>query len=87
MRYARKRDLSEPGIVATLRAVGCKVLIANDVDLFVRCPKGQGYLLEIKTPGNKHRQPIQKELAEIFGDDYKIVSTSKEALAAIGYYE
>ena len=87
-RYAKRRDISEPGIVATLKAIGCDVERGNDCDLFVRCPKGHGYLLECKTPGPdaKHRQPIQKRLAEIFGDQYHVVTNSKEALQAIGYY-
>jgi hypothetical protein len=88
-RYARKRDFSEGPIVAALRMVGCVVEHGNEVDLYVRCPKGQAYLLECKTPGPaaKHRQPIQKKLAVIFGDQYKVVKNSAEALTAIGYYE
>lgn len=88
VRYAKRRDLSEGGIVKALRSIGCDVQTGNDCDLYVQCPRGHAYLLEVKTPGPdaKHRQPIQKRLAEIFGDQYKIVTSSKEALIAIGYY-
>ena len=89
MRYARKRDLSESPIVKALRMVGCDVEHGDDCDLYVRCPKGNAYLVEVKTPGPqaKRRQPIQKRLAEIFGDQYKICTTPAEALTAVGYYE
>lgn len=88
-RYAKKRDISEGPIVATLRMIGCKVIVGTDCDLYVRCPKGHSYLIECKTPGpdEKRRQKIQKELAAVFGDQYKIAKTPNEALTAIGYYE
>lgn len=88
-RYAKRRDLSENGIVATLKSIGCDVERGDDTDLYVRCPKGHAYLLECKTKGGneKRRQPIQLRLAQIFGDQYKIVTSSAEALTAIGYYE
>lgn len=87
-RYAKRRDISEPGIVATLKSIGCDVERGTDCDLYVRCPKGHGYLIECKTPGPdaKKRQPIQLRLAAIFGDQYRVVKDSKEALLAIGYY-
>lgn len=89
MRFAKKRDFSETAIVETLRMIGCDVERGTDCDLYVRCPKGHAFLLECKTPGPsaKHRQPIQKRLAAIFGDQYRIVKSSAEALTAIGYYE
>lgn len=88
LRYAKKRDRSESNIVKTLRLIGCDVEIGTDCDLYVRCPKGHGFLIECKTPGPdaKRRQPIQKRLAQIFGDQYKVVKDPSEALAAIGYY-
>lgn len=88
MRYARKRDQSESLIVAALRMIGCDVEIGQDTDLYVRCPKGNAYLLECKTPGPnvKRRQPIQGRLAMIFGDQYKFVTDTTSALKAIGYY-
>jgi len=87
-RYARKRDMSENAIVKTLRMVGCDVQVGTDTDLYVKCPRGVGYLIECKTPGptEKRRQPIQKRLAEIFGSQYKVCKTPAEALTAIGYY-
>lgn len=88
-RYAKRRDASENGIVATLKAIGCDVERGTDCDLYVLAPSGNAYLIECKTagPNAKHRQPIQKRLATLFGDQYKIVTSSAEALTAIGYYE
>src|SRR5688572_17563535 len=86
-RYAAKRDKSEPVIVQVLRAIGCKVVVGTDCDLYVAF-RERAYLIECKTPGpdEKHRQKIQKQLAEIFGDQYHVVKTPSEALTAIGYY-
>lgn len=89
MRWAKKRDRSEPLIMTTLKLAGCDVERGTDCDLYVKCPKGLSYLIEVKTPGpdEKHRQPIQKRLAEIFGDQYKVVKDPTEALTAVGYYK
>lgn len=87
-RFAKKRDISEKGIVESLKLIGCDVERGTDCDLYVLAPSGNAFLIECKTPGPdaKHRQPIQKRLAEIFGDQYKVVTSSAEALTAIGYY-
>jgi hypothetical protein len=87
LRHAAKRDIAEPGIVATLKAIGCDVERGTDVDLFVGF-RGVGYLIEIKTPGPsaKRLRPLQKRLQAIFKSQYHVVKDSKEALIAIGYY-
>lgn len=75
--------------MATLKSIGCDVERGTDCDLYVLCPSGNAYLIECKTAGSnaKHRQPIQKRLAAIFGDQYKVVTSAKEALISIGYYQ
>lgn len=86
MRYARRRDLNEPAIVAGLEAVGCDVLQASDVDLIVGIA-GRNYMLEVKRPKRTSAsriQPIQKRLRESWRGQYAIVTTLDEALKAVG---
>ena len=84
-RWARKRDLSEPTIVEALQAAGCDVERGTDCDLYVAF-RGKSWLMECKSsgPNAKRRQPIQKRLAEIFGSQYVVIETPRDALLAIG---
>jgi Holliday junction resolvase len=83
--YARRRDLSEPQIVAALEKAGCDVLRASDVDLIVG-RAGATYLVECKTPGKdaKRLRPIQKRLRSSWRGHYAIVETPEQALCAVG---
>lgn len=84
-RYAKRRDENEPQIIAALRAAGCDVLQADDVDLFVG-RAGKNYLIEVKHPNRASEskiKPIQKRLRDSWRGQYAIVTTIEEALKAI----
>lgn len=85
-KYAKRRDLNEPEIIAALRAAGCDVLQADDVDLLVG-RAGQNFLLEVKRPkraSESRIKPIQKRLRDGWRGQYAIVTTPEAALAAVG---
>ena len=82
MRRAAKRDASEPGIVAALRAAGCSVMHLDRVDLAVGY-RDRTYLLEVKTDTGPLTDS-QRELLRTWRGHYAIVRTPEDALAAIG---
>lgn len=92
-RYATKRDLNEPEIVAALRAVGATVVqLDRPVDLLVGY-KRKTMLMEIKQPGElvksgkpKHKltEGQEKFFAEWQGGDLLTVRSVEQALACLG---
>lgn len=85
-KYAKRRDENEPEIIAALKAVGCDVLQANDVDLIVGLA-GRTYLVEVKHPkraSESRIKPIQKALRANWRGHYVIVTTVEQALQAVG---
>jgi len=92
VRYAAKRDQSEPAIVAALEKAGCKVWRNLPVDLLVRVPRdppGVARLIECKTPKGKDQslklrkdQEAQAEFIALTGTAYATNPT--EALQALG---
>lgn len=94
MRYARKVDTTQSAIVETLRMAGWMVwIIEEPCDLLLFHPATQTWrTLECKSPKNKKgdpkldkRQVKQNEFIELTGTPR--VTSSKEALVAIGYYQ
>lgn len=85
-RYARRRDLNEPGIIAALQHSGCDVEQIDLCDLIVG-RAGMNYLIEIKRPKRRSESRItdrQKRLRATWRGQYTIVSTVAEALKAVG---
>ena len=84
--YAKKRDLSEPAIVAALESIGAKVYRELPVDLLVHF-RGRFYCLEVKTPTpsgktpKDKRQIAQNEFIELTGTP--VVATPEAALEAL----
>jgi hypothetical protein len=92
-RYARKVDTTQSAIVETLRLAGWMVwVIEEPCDLLCYQPStGRWQPLECKSPRNKNgdprldkRQVKQNEFIKLTGTPR--VTSSKEALQAIGYY-
>lgn len=84
-RYAKRRDENEPEIIDALKAAGCDVLQADDVDLIVG-RAGRTFILEIKHPkraSESRIKPIQRKLRDSWRGQYAIVTTPEQALAAI----
>jgi len=85
--YARKRDLTEPAIVAALRQIGATVLINEHPDLIVGF-RGQTFLFECKSPEKRNHKnlktPSQVKLFEEWrGGPLHIVFSAAEALAIV----
>ena len=93
MRYAKKIDASQPGIVAALEAVGCRVLDLSWVgrgvpDLHVVCPRGFLWWMECKNPrpanskAKDDRTEAEKKMATVI--PIHVVRTPADALAVVG---
>lgn len=87
-RWAKKRDLVEPPIVAALRAIGATVLICDHPDLIVGY-RGETFLLEVKDPSKRNHadrlKPSQVQLfAEWQGGPLHVVESVDEALGVLG---
>jgi hypothetical protein len=88
-RYAKARDLSEPGIIQALKDVGAEVWqLDYPVDLLVRF-RERWYLLECKTihAGRRNELKDKRQAAQqnfIATTNTPIVRDSTEALRAIG---
>lgn len=91
MKYAAKADANQSGIVAALRAIGCKVIPTHTVgqgfpDLVVTTPDRRTLLIEVKDPTQpKHRHeltPKQKEFHAAWTGEIHIVFTVEQAIAA-----
>lgn len=93
MRRAAKVDLSQPGIVAALKAVGARVLDLSWCgrgvpDLHVVCPKGRLFWMEVKNPrpvnskAKDDRTDAELKMATVI--PIYVVRTPAEALAVIG---
>lgn len=93
VKYARKIDASQPGIVSALRAVGCRVLDLSWVgrgipDLHVVCPRGFLYWMECKNPRPENskakddRTKAEIVIAQLI--PVHVVRTPAEALAVVG---
>jgi len=83
VRYARKRDTAEPGIVEALRAAGALVHQCNDWDLIVKY-RGKLWMMEVKTPtaARDKRQKKQEAFCALWEVSY--VRTPEQALMTIG---
>jgi hypothetical protein len=83
MRYARKRDTAEAGIVEALRAAGALVHQTQDWDLIVKY-RGKLWMLEVKTPkvARDKRQKKQEAFCALWEVAY--VRTPVQALMTIG---
>ena len=69
MRYAAKRDTTEPAIVDALQRFGCTVVRLSQAgvpDLLVRTPDGCAHLVECKAPHGT-RTPAQSEVPADLG--------------------
>ena len=67
MKYAARRDLSEPAIVAALEAAGCSVYRKLPVDLLVWHPrfgKNNFMLVEVKSPQKRGERRSRKDQPE-----------------------
>ena len=85
-RYAKKRDLSEPAIVAALEAAGCKVWkLDRPFDLLVG-RAGRFSVLECKSGKAKPTDAQADEIraCQAGGLPVYVVRTPEEALQAIG---
>lgn len=86
--FARKRDNSEPDIIAALRKAGFRVYTELPVDLLVYRNDVGVKLLENKTPtstGKRRKrkdQQAQDEFIALTGTP--VVLTAEEALRALG---
>lgn len=84
MRRAAKRDANEAEIIDALRAAGCHVIQADDIDLIVG-RAGKNYLIEVKLPKKRDNlRPIQQRMKAEWCGQYCIVTTPAEALHAVG---
>jgi len=86
-RWDAKVDANQAEIVAALRQAGAVVTVLSRVgqgcaDLAVG-KHGKFWWMEIKTAKGK-LTPMEKEFMELWTDNYVIVRTPEEALAAIG---
>jgi hypothetical protein len=92
-RYATKRDINEPEIIAALRAVGATVFsLDKPVDLLVGY-KGKTLLMEVKQYGKKKRMDgfihdLTTGQREFFsswrGGELVTVRSVEQALACLG---
>ena len=85
-RYARKRDTSEPEIVAALRAAGARVWqLDRPFDLLCGI-RGRFVVLEVKTGKAKATDAQESELhaCQAGGLPVYLVRTVDDALQAIG---
>lgn len=88
MRYAKRRDENEPGIVEALEAAGYDVLRTDEIDLIVG-KNERNWLLEVKHPKRASEskiKPSQKRLRANWRGQYTIVTTPLEALKAVGAF-
>lgn len=83
IRFNLKRDHGDLEIYRALQAAGREPIRGRDSDQYARHVDGYGLLLEVKSAKGRLR-PIQRELASLFGDRYRVVRSVAEALAACG---
>lgn len=87
MRPRLKRDASEAGIVAALRAAGASVIrMDTPVDLLIGY-RGQTHLAEAKTPGTSYGKGL-KASQQAFADAWRggpviILRSAEDALALL----
>ena len=81
MRYAAKRDTTEPAIVDALQRFGCTVIRLSQSgvpDLLVRTPDGCAHLVECKAPHGT-RTPAQRKFLQTWGP-VPLIRSSEEAV-------
>ena len=81
VRFAKRRDANEAGIVEALRIAGCDVERRDDYDLDV-IRAGRNYKLEVKVPKGVLTARQKRLLAR--GEHIQIVRTVAEAFQAVG---
>jgi hypothetical protein len=81
-----RRDANEKPIADALRKAGCEVTHGKDVDLWVKRPAtGLSKMIEVKMPGEElSLTPLQLKLAQMWQNDYCVVSSPERALAVMG---
>lgn len=84
-KYARKKDLNQPEIVAALIQAGCSVWVLHTpVDLLVG-HRGRVFLFEVKRPERqKRRTPEQRDFLATWRGQCDVITTAEEALRIMG---
>lgn len=85
-RYAKRRDASEPAIVAALEKIGCGVIRLDEIDLLVGY-RGRNVLIECKSgdkpPSARKLTPNQVKLRDHWRGQYDVATTAEEAIAIV----
>jgi hypothetical protein len=84
-KYAKKKDLNQPDVIAELMQAGCSVWVLHTPCDFLVGHRGHTYCIELKVPERPNRRtPEQRKFKDTWRGHYLVATSSEQILRAIG---